>query len=46
MTVDFQPGINVIIGENNAGKTALLRALCIVFDRRTITFNDLRQSNR
>lgn len=32
-TVDFQPGINVILGENNAGKTALLRALRLVFDR-------------
>ena len=32
-TVDFQPGLNVILGENNAGKTALLRALRLVFDR-------------
>lgn len=32
-SVDFQPGINVILGENNAGKTALLRALRLVFDR-------------
>jgi len=32
-TVAFQPGINVILGENNAGKTALLRALRLVFDR-------------
>lgn len=32
-TVKFQPGINVILGENNAGKTALLRALRLVFDR-------------
>ena len=32
-TVEFQPGINVILGENNAGKTALLRALRLVFDR-------------
>jgi putative ATP-dependent endonuclease of OLD family len=31
--VEFQPGINVIVGENNAGKTALLRALRLVFDR-------------
>jgi putative ATP-dependent endonuclease of OLD family len=33
-TVEFQPGLNVIIGENNAGKTTLLRALGLVFDRR------------
>lgn len=32
-SVEFQPGINVVLGENNAGKTALLRALRIVFDR-------------
>ncbi|HNP80349.1 MAG TPA: AAA family ATPase [Nitrospira sp.] len=32
-TVEFQPGINVILGENNAGKTALLCALRLVFDR-------------
>jgi putative ATP-dependent endonuclease of OLD family len=29
--VDFVPGVNVIIGENNSGKTALLRALGLVF---------------
>lgn len=33
--VDFQPGLNVIIGENNSGKTTLLRALSLVFDRRS-----------
>ena len=33
--VDFQPGLNVIIGENNAGKTTLLKALALVFDRRS-----------
>jgi putative ATP-dependent endonuclease of OLD family len=32
-TVEFQPEINVILGENNAGKTALLCALRLVFDR-------------
>ena len=34
-TVEFQPGLNVIIGENNAGKTTLLKALSLVFDRRS-----------
>ncbi len=29
--VDFAPGVNVIIGENNSGKTALLQALGLVF---------------
>jgi putative ATP-dependent endonuclease of OLD family len=32
-TVDFNPGVNVIIGENNAGKTSLLKALGLIFDR-------------
>lgn len=31
--IEFQPGLNVIIGENNAGKTALVSALRLVFDR-------------
>ncbi len=33
-SIDFRPGLNVIIGENNAGKTTLLKALSLVFDRR------------
>lgn len=33
-TIEFQPGLNVIIGENNSGKTTLLKALAVVFDRR------------
>lgn len=33
--VEFRQGLNVIIGENNAGKTTLLQALTLVFDRRT-----------
>jgi len=32
-TVLFNPGLNVIIGHNNSGKTNLLRALQLVFDR-------------
>jgi len=30
-SIDFVPGVNVIIGENNSGKTALLRALGLIF---------------
>ena len=33
-TIEFRPGLNVIIGENNAGKTTLLRAMTLVFERR------------
>lgn len=32
-TIEFTPDLNVIIGENNAGKTALIRALGLIFDR-------------
>ena len=31
-SVDFVPGVNVIIGENNSGKTALLRAFGLIFN--------------
>lgn len=31
-TIEFRPGVNVIVGENNAGKTALLSALGQVFN--------------
>lgn len=43
--VEFQPDINVIIGENNAGKTALLRALGLIFHRqnRNLTVHDFYQ---
>lgn len=34
-TIEFRPGLNVIIGENNSGKTTLLKALALVFDRRS-----------
>jgi Predicted ATP-dependent endonuclease of the OLD family len=32
-TIEFHPGVNVIIGENNGGKTALLSALGLILDR-------------
>jgi putative ATP-dependent endonuclease of OLD family len=31
--VEFTPSLNVIIGENNAGKTALIKALGLMFNR-------------
>jgi putative ATP-dependent endonuclease of OLD family len=31
--VDFRDGINIVTGENNAGKSALLKALGLVFQR-------------
>ena len=31
-TINFNDGINVIIGHNNAGKTNLLKALSLIMD--------------
>jgi len=33
-TVQFRPGVNVLLGENNAGKTTIIRALGLVLDQR------------
>lgn len=34
-TIDFNDGMNVIIGHNNAGKTNLLKALSLVIDSKS-----------
>jgi putative ATP-dependent endonuclease of OLD family len=42
-TVKFRPGVNVLLGENNAGKTTIIKALGLVLDqkaRRRPTFFD------
>lgn len=44
----FNPGLNVIIGHNNAGKTNLIRALQLVFDRNLLdkpSMDDFCKSN-
>lgn len=33
LTIEFNDGVNVIIGPNNSGKTNILRALGLIFDR-------------
>lgn len=33
INIDFHEGVNVLIGHNNSGKSNLLRALAIIFDR-------------
>lgn len=38
----FQPGLNVIVGENNSGKTAIIDALRAVLDERRLDVEDLR----
>ena len=45
-TVDFHKGLNVIIGENNAGKTAILRALGLIFDKRNRRRIDLHDFSK
>lgn len=32
-TIQFCPGVNVLLGENNSGKTTVIRALALVLDR-------------
>jgi putative ATP-dependent endonuclease of OLD family len=33
ITLLFRSGLNVVLGENNAGKTALFNAMRLVFER-------------
>jgi putative ATP-dependent endonuclease of the OLD family len=45
-TIEFCPGVNVLTGENNAGKTTVLSALGLVFDpqhRHRLTYFDFHQ---
>lgn len=47
-TIEFCPGMNVIIGPNNVGKTTVLKALELIFNRgatRSITFDDFNKYN-
>lgn len=44
LSVDFKDGINLLIGQNNAGKSNLLRALAIIFDstsKKQLSINDI-----
>lgn len=34
-SITFQPGVNVVIGHNNAGKSNLLKALALILDQAT-----------
>ena len=55
INIDFHEGVNVLIGHNNSGKSNLLRALAIIFDRtvkqlsvedfnNSLTIDSLKQS--
>lgn len=44
VSVDFRDGINMLIGQNNAGKSNLLKALAIIFDssyKKQLSTNDI-----
>ena len=43
LSVDFREGINILVGQNNSGKSNLLRALALFFDskaRKQLSTND------
>ena len=35
LTVQFRPGVNVLLGENNGGKTTVIKSLGLLLDQRT-----------
>ncbi len=41
--MDFNQGLNVIIGENDAGKTSLIDSLKILFGKKKIDINDFNE---
>lgn len=46
-TIEFKEGINVIIGQNNAGKTTIIKALEILFDNKStknLNINDFNHN--
>ena len=46
-TLNFNDGINVIIGQNNAGKTTVIKALDILFNNsssKRLNINDFNRS--
>lgn len=48
LTVEFAPGVNVIIGDNGAGKTSLLNGICVALGGlfNPISFNDINASRQ
>ena len=43
--MDFQDGLNVIVGANNAGKTGLLRAINLLSEPNQITLEDFNKND-
>lgn len=44
--INFKEGINVILGENNAGKTTVIKALDILFNNKSTKKLDINDFNR
>lgn len=45
-TLEFNEGLNVIIGENDAGKTSIIDSLKILFSKKKIDINDFRDEEK
>ncbi len=43
--MEFNEGLNVIVGANNAGKTGLLKAISLIRSPEIITFHDFNKNN-
>ena len=41
--MEFNKGLNVIIGENDAGKTSIIDSLKIIFNKKRIDINDFNE---
>jgi predicted ATP-dependent endonuclease of OLD family len=46
LTIQFSDGINLIVGENNVGKTSIFKALDIMLSRRGLSDNDYFKGNK
>lgn len=47
LSVDFRDGINLLIGQNNSGKSNLLRALALIFNnsyKKQLSINDIHNN--
>ena len=44
--MEFNKGLNVIIGENDAGKTSLIDSLKILFGKKKIDINDFNENEK
>ncbi|MCS4468052.1 AAA family ATPase [Clostridium botulinum] len=44
--IEFNEGLNIIIGENNCGKTTIMRALEYIFNRSRVSTPDTNDFNK